>query len=120
MNIKIPSWVKPGAWGVVAGAIGYSVIAYSSGWMVTEESAVEMADHQSTAAVVAALTPICVAQFKTAGQEQVHLAVMSKEDSADRGTYIAQHGWATMPGSPRPVNGVANACAEQLMKVSAK
>ena len=120
MNIKIPTWVKPGAWGFVAGAIGYATLAFSAGWMVTKESSIEMADRQSNAAVLAALTPICVAQFKTAGQAQIHLAVMGKEDSAERGAYVAHQGWATMPGSSAPISAVANACAEQLVKLTSQ
>ena len=120
MKINIPEWVKPGAWGVLVGAVGYAIVAFSAGWIVTSQSATDMADRQSDAAVVASLTPICVAQFKTAGEEKVHVAALGKEDSWERGTYVAKQGWATMPGSAKPNNAVADACAEKLMKIGLK
>ena len=120
MNMKMPEWAKPGAWGVVIGAAGYAIVAFSSGWIVTSTTAEDMAYRQSNAAVLASLTPICVAQFRTAGQEQTHVAALGKEKSWERGTYVANQGWATMPGSAKPNDEVASACAEQLMKIGAK
>jgi ABC-type uncharacterized transport system YnjBCD permease subunit len=120
MKKKLPDWIKPGAWGVIIGAVGYAIVAFSSGWIVTSQSAEDMADRQSSSAVLAALTPICVAQFRTAGQIPLHVAALGKEDSWKRGDYVAGQGWATMPGSAEPSHGVADACAEQLMKIGAK
>ena len=80
------------------------------------------ADNAAEQAVIAALTPVCVAQFKkVAKQEQAtYLAALAKEDSWERGDYIEKQGWATMPGSKEPDDEVADACAEELLKVAKK
>lgn len=42
-----------------------AVIGFSAGWVVTSGAAQEMADKQEEKAVIVALTPICVAQFRS-------------------------------------------------------
>jgi hypothetical protein len=70
--------------------------------------------------VIAALTPICVAQFKSEPQaEQTsHLAALEKEPSWDRGDYVEKQGWATMPGGKAPNDAVAEACTSELLKAA--
>jgi hypothetical protein len=80
-----------------------------------------MAEQRGEKAVIAALTPICVAQFK--GQPQdvraTQLAALKGESSYQRGDYVEKQGWATMPGSKQADDEVADACATELMKLAA-
>jgi hypothetical protein len=90
--------------------------------VVTSGSAQEMADQQEEKAIIAALTPICVAQFRsqTADVRATQLAALKEESSWQRGSYVEKQGWATMPGSKEPIDEVADACATELMKRAAK
>lgn len=134
--MKTPEWIKPGIWGGVIGAVAIVIIGFSAGWVVSGSSAKEMANSHADKAVLAALTPICVAQFQSATKAQaatittsedvktdkrgVLLAALKKEDSWKRDDFVKKQGWATMPGSTDPNSAVASACADELMKITAK
>jgi hypothetical protein len=81
-----------------------------------------MAEKQGEKAVLAALTPICVAQFKGQVPEMrtTKLAALKDVRSWERGDYVEKQGWATMPGSKEPDDEVAGACAAELMKLASK
>ena len=120
MSTKIPEWVKPAGWGGIVGAVVVAIIGFSAGWVVTSGTADEQAARQAKLAVIAALTPVCVAQFKKLAEEEetTHLAALEQESSWKQGDYIENQGWATMPGSKEPNAQVADACAEELLKVA--
>lgn len=120
MNFQIPEWVKPAAWGAVAGAVAIAVIGFTAGWVVTTGTAEQVAAQEKKQAVIAALTPVCLAQFKSLSQQQqqTQLAALKGESSWQRGDYVEEQGWATMPGTTEPNAEVANACASELMKAT--
>ncbi|MGE0237519.1 MAG: hypothetical protein AB7F09_18485 [Parvibaculaceae bacterium] len=117
--MNIPEWIKPAVWGGVAGAVVFTIIGFSAGWVVTSASAEKMAKDQGEKAALAALAPICVAQFKSQSQDMqtTQLAALEKESSYKRGDYVEKQGWATLPGSEKPNDDVADACAVELMKL---
>ncbi|KRR20476.1 hypothetical protein [Bradyrhizobium retamae] len=88
--------------------------------MVTTGTAQQTADRKAERAVISALTPICVAQFKSASQTEqtTHIAALQKEGSWERGDYVEKNGWATMPGGIKPNAEVAEACASELLKLA--
>lgn len=122
MNTKIPEWVKPAVWGGIAGAVVITIVGFSADWIVTTGAADKQAERRAEQAVIAALTPVCVAQFKKMAKEKqaTHLAALRDENYWKRGDYIEQQGWATMPGSKEPNDEVADTCAEELLKVAKK
>ncbi|MGH6663042.1 MAG: hypothetical protein ACREB6_16005 [Rhodospirillales bacterium] len=122
MNTKIPEWVKPAVWGGIVGAAVITIVGFSADWIVTSGAANKQAERRAEQAVIAALTPVCVAQFKKMAKEKqaTHLAALQDESYWQRGDYIEQQGWATMPGSKEPNDEVADACAEELLKVAKK
>ena len=84
---------------------------------------IDMPTHaEAIKAVIAALTPICVAQFKgqTPDIRTTQLAALKGESSWARGDFVEKQGWATMPGAKEPENEVADACAAELMKLASK
>ena len=105
MRMKFPTWTKPGIWGAVLGAILITIVGFSSDFVVSNDTAQAMAQERSDNAIIAALTPICVAQFKSESQQDMsrHLAAMKKESSWDRGDYVEKQGWATMPAVTQPI-----------------
>ncbi|HET7413204.1 MAG TPA: hypothetical protein VFJ18_11160, partial [Pararhizobium sp.] len=98
--MQIPEWVKPAAWGAVGGAVAIAIVGFSADWVVTSGTAAEMVEAESESAVLAALTPICVAQFKsqTDVMRTTHLAALEEESSWQQSDYVVEQGWATMPG----------------------
>jgi hypothetical protein len=122
MNARIPEWFRPAVTGGIAGAVVIAIVGFSAGWVVTSGSADAMAEQQGEKAVIAALTPICVAQFKGQTPEirTTKLVALEGESSWARGDYVEKQGWATMPGSKEPEDEVADACATELMKLASK
>ena len=122
MNIpKLPVETKPFLWGAAAGAIALSIVGFNWGGWVTGSTAEKTAGARAEAALVAALTPICVAQFRTAPKAQASLVALKETKDWERGEYVSKGGWATMPGTPdatEPNRDVATACAEALTKVA--
>lgn len=118
MQLQMP-WLKPGAWGVVVGAVGSMIIGFSwLGWTLGS-TAERMAVERTNSAVVAALTPSCVAKFMGQPSAAVKLAEFQKIDSWKQQEFIEAGGWATPRGEKAPNSGVANACAAELAKAKA-
>jgi pimeloyl-ACP methyl ester carboxylesterase len=107
--------VRPALWGAAAGAIALAIVGFSWGGWVTGGTAATLAKNSAAAAVVAALTPICVEKFQQAAGASANLAEMKKATySWDQSKFVEKGGWATMPGSTEPNSAVAAACAESL------
>lgn len=120
--MQVPEWIKPAGWGAVVGAVAIAVIGFSADWVVTSATAANMAEAKANDAVLAALTPVCVARFEMEGSEarNTHLAALQGEKSWKLGDYVQKHGWATMPGSETANDKVAKACANKLLELVAK
>ena len=119
MNIpKLPSQTRPFLWGAAVGAIVLAIVGFNWGGWVTGSVAERLAAGRAEAAVVSALTPICVAQFQKGADAAAKLATLKEIKSWEQGDYVGKSGWATMPGSTaEPNRDVAIACAEQLNKL---
>lgn len=118
--MQIPEWTKPAVWGAVGGAVAITIIGFSANWITTTGTAQAMAEDEANRAVVSALTPICVAQFRaeTAELRELQLAAIQDQSSWKMGDIVAEQGWATLPGAEEPNNEVAEACAERLVEAA--
>lgn len=119
MNIpKLPAQTTPFLWGAVAGAIALAIFGFNWGGWVTGGTAEKLAGSRADEALVAALTPICVSQFRRSDKAKASLAVLKDTQSWQQADYVQSNGWATMPGSKaEPNRQVAQACAEALNKL---
>jgi hypothetical protein len=119
MNIpKLPAQTKPFFWGATAGAIALAFVGFNWGGWVTGGAAEKLAGARADDAIVATLTPICVAQFQKSAKAPASLAALKEVKSWEQGDYVRNGGWATMPGSTaEPNRQVATACAEALNKL---
>ena len=110
---------KPTAMGAICGAVVLAIVGFTWGGWLTGGSAEKLAKQRADTAVIAALTPFCVANFRANGEAAGHLAALKKMNyKSDQGTYVEKGGWATMPGSDKPNSDVARACAEFLAKAA--
>lgn len=115
MQLQVP-WLKPAVWGVVVGAVVTMIVGFSwMGW-VGGGTAERMAVERANSAVIVALTPSCVASFMQQPNAAAKLAEFRKIDSWKQRQFVEEGGWATPRGDKTPNSGLANACAEALVK----
>jgi len=114
--MKIPVETKPALWGFACGAGALAIAGFSWGGWMTGGKAEAAASMRADAAVVAALAPLCAANFQRSAEVGVNLVDLKKADSWSRGEIIEKGGWATFSDSKAPerVSSVAKACAELL------
>src|ERR1700674_3553521 len=86
--------------GASAGAVVAMIVGFNWGGWTLGSTVEKVAKERADTAVVAALAPICVDQFRQAANASTNLTELNKITYAwDRGTFIENGGWATMPGS---------------------
>jgi hypothetical protein len=112
--MRIPQELKPALWGALGGAIVLSIVGFSWGGWTTSGTAATAAERGADKAVISALSEICVFQFKAGADATAKLAALKAGPGYNRDTFITEGGWATMPGSDKPVPGVAQACGDKL------
>lgn len=107
--------VKPFLSGILIGAVVLLVVIFAAGWVVTSSSAHATAEQMAEKAVVDRLAGICVAQFQQDPAKTERVKVLKEKNSWERGRYVKEMGWATMPGDKSPGIGVPDACAQRIM-----
>jgi alpha/beta superfamily hydrolase len=112
--MNIPTWIKPAAYGAVAGAAALAIIGFNWGGWVTSSTAKAMADDASTAALVSAMTPYCVAMSKSDANSMQVLTSLKAASSYDRTGIVEKAGWATPLGAVEPNRALAKACITAL------
>ena len=114
--MRIPVWIKPGVWGAVIGAVAIMIVGFSwMGWTL-DSTTQRVATERSNSAVIAALTPFCVASYLKQPDATKKLAVLREDTSSySQRETIEKGGWATMPGNTEASSGVADACATALL-----
>ena len=102
--------------GIAIGAVASVAIGFSWGGWMTSRTANILAVEHAESAVIAALTPICVAKFLQAGDAKENLATLQKISSNwEQGQYVEKGGWATRPGARSPDYLLGRACADKLI-----
>jgi hypothetical protein len=100
--------------GAAVGAVATMFIGFYWGGWVTGGTATEMTRKSSTAAVIAALSPICVDKFQQSANATTNMTELKKVSSYQQADFIEKGGWATLPGSDKADSAVARACADLL------
>jgi hypothetical protein len=117
--MQVPTWLKPAIMGAIAGGIATMIVGFNYGGWYLGSSAEMLAQKQSTAAVTAALVPVCVSQSQADPEGVIKLkafgAIKSTYEQRD---YVMKAGWATMPKADAPNQDLASACADVLAKTA--
>ena len=109
--------IKPLVGGIAIGAVALLIVIFWTGWVVTSSKAENQGEQMATKAVVEALAPICVEQYLQDPNKAERLEVLKEKSSYQRDDYVREIGWATMPAAESPVRGVADECAERILKL---
>jgi hypothetical protein len=111
------STVKSVLLGAAGGAIVLAIVGFNWGGWVTGGTAEKYAMQRAEAAVVLALSPICVDNFRRQPDALAQLASLQKLSSYDQRGFVEKGGWATAMGAKNPNSGVARACADSLSQM---
>jgi len=115
MAFKLPKDTNPFLVGALAAAILVPWVGFDAlGWK-TGAAAESLVKRGAETAVIGAYGHICAEQFKAAKDAPARLEALAKVEKYSRGDAITKTGYATMLGAKEPVQGVAQACAEQLV-----
>jgi hypothetical protein len=107
--------------GAAAGAVVAIIVGFNWGGWTLGSTVDKVAKERADTAVVAALSPICVDQFRQATNVSANLSELNNINYAwDRDVFIEKGGWAIMPGSDTTNSAVAKACAETLSALKAE
>ena len=109
-------YMKSFGWGMAVGMLVLLIVIFSTGWVVTNNSAKAMAQEISENAVVDRLGPIAVAQFMKNPNREEGLKELKKLDIWQRPDYVKKQGWAIMPGEKECGYGVAREFARLLVE----
>ena len=96
-------------WWIVLGAV--------FGWM-PPGSAEKKSQARAEAALLDALTPICVAMFHADADKETKRKALETTSAYRRGSYIVEQGWATLSGSAEPETRIAGECASRILATS--
>ncbi len=114
--METPTQLKPALWGAAAGALALAIIGFTWGGWITGGKADVLARKQVQAALVEALTPICVDKFNRATDAQTRLGELKKLTSSwDRERFVRDNDWAKFGKESN--SQVVDACAAELYKL---
>src|SRR5512134_2936156 len=117
--MHVPVWIKPAVWGAVVGAVGIMIVGFSwMGWNLGHTTR-RLVSEGSESAVVAALTPFCVANYMKQPDAAAKLTLLKEDTSSyTQREIIEKAGFATIPGNKEPSSGLAAACEIALRSAS--
>lgn len=110
--MKIPEATRPALWGAVGGAVVVMIVGFTWGGWVTGGTASDMQSASAEAAVVQALTPLCVVKAEQ-GPEQI--ALLKEESSYQRDDFVVDAGWVDNV-SEKYRSEVADACGDSIVE----
>lgn len=100
--------------GIAIGAVTTMFVGFTFGGWATNGTAEKNARRDAKKATIAALTSICVDNFRKQADVEKSLSTLKKISSWQQASFVERGGWATMPGSTIADLGVAQACAQIL------
>ncbi|MDT2021261.1 hypothetical protein [Methylocella sp. CPCC 101449] len=113
--MHIPAMVMSATFGLIGGVVLAGIIGFNwLGW-VTNDTVERTARLRAEAAVISALSPICVQKFREEAGVDERLIKLKRDSAWQQTNFISRGGWATLPGRSKPDLDVARACAAALV-----
>ncbi len=113
--MTVKAILKPVLAGAVGGAILTTLLGFTLGGWVTSSKSESAARNKSNSAVIAALAPICLHNFKKSADAQEQRALLKKTDDWKYAEFVNSAGWTKIPGVQAVSNGLARNCAELIL-----
>jgi hypothetical protein len=104
----------PALYGAGAGAVAVALLGFTLGGWTTSGTAQRNVDEASSSAVLAIMTPYCVAQAGEPESASVIAEIKGTQNFSAQKTIIEKAGWATPFGFKEPVASVADACLRTI------
>lgn len=114
--MDMPINLKPLLIGGAIGAAAAVTLGFTLGGWVTASKAEVNAQARANKAVVAALAPICVANYRQSADAQAQYIALGKVDTWQQASFVEKAGWAKMPGTDSINSAMARTCAEMILK----
>lgn len=112
--MDFPGGTMPALYGAAAGAIAATALGFMVlGW-TTAGTAQQNVDDASSSAVLAIMTPYCVARAGEADAAAVIAELKGTSNFGAQRAMIEKAGWATPPGADDPVKAAADACLRTI------
>lgn len=109
--------IKAPLWGAVGGAIVLAIVGFTWGGWITPGKAAHMSTNASDVAVLARVTPMCVAQYNMDSDKVAKHAALMDTKSWERSEYVAEQGWSKLPGEKEADSNVSRDCAIVLSEL---
>ncbi|CAN5264236.1 hypothetical protein BH10PSE7_BH10PSE7_38110 [soil metagenome] len=119
MSKEAAAGLKSALYGAAGGAAVLAIVGFGWGGWVTGGTSQKNADNKAGEAVVLALAPICVENFRRAPDAGVQLVNLQKLSSYDRSGFVEKGGWASTLGDKSAKSAVTRACADSLARLTA-
>jgi len=113
MNTK--SSLKPVLAGAMGGALLTMILGFTLGGWVTGSKSESTARNQSSLAVIDALAPICLNNFKVSADAQGQRALLEKTEDWKHAEFVNSAGWTKIPGVKEASSGLARGCAKVIL-----
>jgi len=107
--------IKTSVWSAMIGAIIAMIIGFGWGGWVLGSTSQHKADSMVEDALVARLSPMCLEQFNKDAQKEMKLKELTALNRWERGKYVEEQGWATMPFEREPDKMLSERCVEQIL-----
>lgn len=116
--MNIPLWIKPAAYGAVAGGIAVAIVGFSwAGWVTggsAQASALAAADASRTDLAAA----VCVQNFMADENARENLeGLKALTSNIQKRSYIEAGDWAVMPGNDEAARPTAVLCSRMLAEL---
>lgn len=113
--MNTPEWIKPAAYGAVAGAIAVALVGFMWGGWVTGGSARSLALEAADTSRTDLAAAVCAQNFLASDNARVNLAELKLLTSSMRQrTYIEDGDWAVMPDREESARATLTLCAKML------
>ena len=113
--MQIPMEIRPALLGAVVGAAAVAIAGFNWGGWVTGPTAESMAKQRVSTALVTALAPICLDNYRHSKDGVSQLAELKRISSWEQGSFVEKAGWTKMPGPAPTDTSLARACAELIL-----
>jgi hypothetical protein len=108
----------PALGGALIGAIVVASLGFGVGGWMTGASVDKLVRTETQATLVSVMLPICLNQAEGDPERAPKMERLHSASAWSRDDVVSANGWATMPGAEEPARGVAQACAESLIKAA--